>query len=258
MSNMKLKTITTDDVTIFYYVMGEGPAICLIPSTGRGVEDFFELAEKLVEAGFQVILPQPRGIAESKGPLFEIDFHDFATDVVSAIRAETERVIIAGHAYGCWIARTVAADYPDLVRGLVLIAAGSGKFPVELTNAIDCLTSPEADRQERLAALRLAFFAPSSDPEAWLKGWHLDVKNAQRNARVATDTETWWHSGNAPILDLIALHDPFRPPSTYNDYINEFGERVTQIKIDKASHALPDEKPVEVAQHIYAWAETLK
>lgn len=258
MCNMKSRIIKSGEVTIFYYVMGEGPAICLIPSTGRGVNDFFELAEILVEKGFQVILPQPRGIGGSKGPLSGVDFHDFAADTIAAICAETDNVIIAGHAYGCWIARTVAADYPELVRGLVLIAAGSGKFPVELTNAIDCLTSPDAVRQERLAALRLAFFAPDSDPEAWLKGWYLDVKKAQRAARVATDPKTWWHSGSAPILDLIALHDPFRPPSTYNDYISEFGERVTQIKCDEASHALPDEKPEEVAQHILTWAGTLR
>lgn len=258
MNKMKLKTITTGDVTIVYYVLGEGPAICLIPSTGRAVNDFFELAEELASKGFQVILPQPRGIGGSKGPLSGIDFHNFAADTIAAISAETDNVIVAGHAYGCWIARTVAADYPELVRGLVLIAAGSGKFPVELTNAIDCLTSPDTDRQERLAALRLAFFAPESDPEPWLKGWHLDVKNAQRVARVATDPETWWQSGNAPILDLIALHDPFRPPSTYDDYISEFGKRVTQMKCDKASHALPDEKPVQVAQYIFAWVETLR
>lgn len=258
MNNMKSKTITTGDVTIAYYVMGEGTAICLIPSTGRGVDDFFELAEELAGKGFQVILPQPRGIDGSKGPLSGIDFHDFAADTVAAIRAETDSVIVAGHAYGCWIARTVAADYPELVRGLVLIAAGSGKFSVELINAIDCLTSTDADRKERLAALRLAFFAVDSDPESWLKGWYLDVKNAQRAARVATDPETWWHSGRAPILDLIALQDPFRPPSTYKDYISEFGDRVTQKKCDKASHALPDEKPEQVAQYISKWATMLR
>lgn len=255
---MKSKLIVNGDVKISYYVMGEGPAICLIPSTGRGVNDFFELAEKLVELGFQVILPQPRGIGESKGTLSEIDFHDLASDTVMAIRAEVDNVIIAGHAYGCWIARTVAADYPELVRGLVLVAAGSGEFPVELTSAIDILTSTNAKRQERLDALRLAFFAVDSDPEKWLAGWCLHVKNAQRAARAKTELTTWKHSGNAPILDIVALQDPFRPPSTYNDYIDQFGNRVSQKFIDKASHALPDEKPEQVAQHLLAWAKTLR
>lgn len=255
---MKLKVIESGDVIISYYVMGEGPAICLIPSTGRGVKDFFELAENLVEEGFQVILPQPRGIGESKGALSGIDFHDFAADTVMAIRAEVDNVIIAGHAYGCWIARTVAADYPELVCGLVLVAAGSGKFPVELTSAIDILTSTNANKQERLDALRLAFFSVDSDPEKWLDGWFLEVKNAQRVARAKTDPTTWKHSGNAPILDIVALQDPFRPPSTYNDYIDQFGNRVSQKFIDKASHALPDEKPEQVVQHLLAWAKTLR
>ncbi len=254
---MQSGTVAAGEAKIFYHLMGEGPAICLVPSTGRSVHDFFELGEILVEAGFQVILPEPRGIGGSEGPLTGIDFHDFAADIVAAARTQSDRFIIAGHAYGCWIARTIAADYPEAVRGLVFIAAGAGKFPAELTGAVDILTSGNASREECLAALRLAFFAENSDPEPWLDGWHTDLKKAQRAAGAATDRETWWRSGSAPILDLVALQDPFRPPSTYNDYILTFGDRVTQKTINHASHALPDEKPAEVARHIAAWAKTL-
>lgn len=254
---MQIREVSTGNAKITYYVLGEGTSICLIPSTGRGVRDFFELAEALVKLGFQVILPEPRGIGGSTGSLSDVSFHDFAADIAAAIRAETQNVIIAGHAYGCWIARTLAQNYPDLVRGLVLIAAGSGKFPAELTAAIDRLASFDATRDERLTALRLAFFAPSSDPEPWLEGWHLDVKNAQRAACVATNRDTWWPSGSAPILDLVALQDPFRPPTTYNDYVAEFGDRVTQKTVDQASHALPEEKPLQVAHHIAGWCKTL-
>lgn len=256
---MQRKNVIAGDVNIVYHVAGdgEGQVICLLPSTGRSGLDFSELCDALVQHGFTVILPEPRGIGGSKGPMSGIDFHDLAADAVAAIRAETDNVIIAGHAFGCWLARTVAADYPDLVNGLVLVAAGSGKWPDELSEAINLLASADATREERLAALRLAFFAPDSNPEAWLKGWHADVIATQRAARAATDKKSWWHSGRAPILDLVALQDPFRPEQSRNDFILEFGERVSLVTIDGASHALPDEKPVEVAQHISQWAKTL-
>lgn len=254
---MQSRRVVAGETNIVYHVMGEGRSICLLPSTGRGSRDFTELSHALVARGFKVILPEPRGIAGSTGPMTGIDFHDLAADAVAAIRAEADSVVIAGHAFGCWLARTVAADYPELVRGLVLIAAGSGTWPAELSEAIDCLASDEATREERLDALRLAFFAPDSDPETWLEGWHADVIAAQRAARAATDRDTWWHSGTAPVLDLIALQDPFRAPDSHDDFVRELGKRVGVRTVDGASHALPDEKPVEVAEQIFAWERTL-
>ncbi len=255
---MQTRRVVAGEASIVYHVMGEGRAICLLPSTGRSGKDFTELCHALVARGFKVILPEPRGIAGSAGPMTGIDFHDLAADAVAAIRAETDSVIIAGHAFGCWLARTVAAGYPELVRGLVLIAAGSGKWPAELSEAIDCLASEDATREQRLDALRLAFFAAGNDPEPWLDGWHADVIAMQRAARTATDRDSWWHSGTAPVLDLIALQDPFRAPGNRDDFIRELGDRVSIRTVEGASHALPDERPVEVAAQIAAWDEALQ
>lgn len=255
---MQTRNVAAGEARIVYHVMGEGRAICLLPSTGRSGSDFMELGHALVARGFKVILPEPRGIAGSTGPLTGIDFHDLAADAVAAIREETDSVIIAGHAFGCWLARTVAADYPELVRGLVLIAAGSGQWPAELSQAIDRLASVEATREERLTALRLAFFTPDSNPEPWLEGWHSEVIAAQRAARAATDRDSWWHSGIAPVLDLIALQDPFRTAQSHDDFMRELGDRVLVRTIDGASHALPDEKPLEVAVQIAEWEMTLQ
>ena len=90
---------------ISYGVSGRGPAICLLPSTGRGAEDFAQLAAALLGHGYSVILPQPRGIGGSTGPLAGLTLHDLAADAAAVLRtatggAETERVIVGGHAYG--------------------------------------------------------------------------------------------------------------------------------------------------------------
>ena len=39
--------------------------ICLLASTGRGPEDFVQLAEALSQSGFRSILPWPRGTGQS-------------------------------------------------------------------------------------------------------------------------------------------------------------------------------------------------
>ncbi len=236
---------------------GKGEPVVLIASTGRGGGDFHHLARELAALGHSCIAPHPRGISGTDGPLDRISFDDLACDVAHVIRASGGPVIVAGHAYGNWIARTLAANEPDLVKGVVLLAAASGDWPRSLTQAINTLLGDTASREERLAALRHAFFAEGNDPKAWLTGWHKDVADAQRQARHLSDRKHWWGGGSAPILDLIAESDPFRPPRSRSDFRAEFGSRVTTWLIEGASHALPDERPREVARAIHEWSRSL-
>lgn len=258
------KTVRNGHALVSYTVMGrpgdEVPTLCLIASTGRGPEDFVHLAEALAEGGVRVVLPWPRGTAESTGPLEGITFHDLAADAAAALEAEAGKggAVIVGHAYGCWIARTVAQDRPDLVDGIILLAAGGGKWPEDLSKAIEVAMTPEAPEADRLAALRRAFFADGHDPRPWLEGWNARLVVAQRAARAATDRDSWWPSGTAPILDVIGLQDPFRTPEARDFYVREFAPRVELVTIDGASHALPDEKPAEVAAVMLDWVMTLR
>ena len=252
-----LKSATNGDATISYYAQGKGPLILFIASTGRGTEEFGDLAKRLAERGYRVLRPEPRGIGASKGPMTGVTFHDFAKDSAAVIRNEGGNAIVAGHAYGGWIARTLATDHPELTRGVVLVAAGASKWPKEMSAAITMINDPASTREQRLAGLRLAFFAKGNDPTAWLDGWHSDVTTSQREAGKATKRADWWAAGKAPILDLQGGADPFRPAESRNELKAEFGDRVTVAVIDNASHALPAEKPVETANAIADWADRL-
>src|SRR4051795_2957071 len=103
-------------------VLGVGEPIVFIPSRGRGVEDFDSLSKHLVDAGYQAILPGPRGIGGSTGPLEGITYHDLASDIAATIRSVVGGpVTVIGHDFGGRIARTVASDHPRLVKQLVII-----------------------------------------------------------------------------------------------------------------------------------------
>lgn len=253
------RSIQTEAATICYAVVGpqekSAPAVCLIASTGRGPEDFSHLAQALSEGGVRVVLPWPRGVGGSKGAKQDIDFHDLAGDAAAALRAETGTggAYAVGHAYGCWIARTMAQDHDDLVKGIILLAAGAGTWPASLSGDIEVAMSEDNPETERLAALQRAFFAKGNDPRPWLTGWHPALVEMQRAARERTDRESWWPSGKAPILDIVGLQDPFRPPADLEFYVNEFAPRVTLKTVDSASHALPDERPTETAALILEW-----
>jgi len=256
-ADVQHRSIQNGEATIAYSVRGSGPLVMMIASTGRGSAEFAPLAERLTERGYRVVLPEPRGVAGSRGPLRGVTFHDFGDDFAAVIKAEGGPAIVAGHAYGQWIAKTIAADHPEQVRGIVLLAGGARQWPAELSDAITRINDPASSREERLAALRLAFFAPGNDPTAWLDGWHQDVTVSQREARKNTPAEDYWAGGRAPILDLQAGSDPFRPEKSRLETQAEFGDRVTVKVIPNASHALPAEKPRETADAIADWAEGL-
>lgn len=245
-------------IRIGYRVAGDGPLVILIASTGRCAAELRPLAEALNRHGFRVARPEPRGIAPSTGPMTGVTFHDFAADFAAVIEAEraagTGRpAIVAGHAYGTWIARTLASDRPDLIDGVVLLASGARAWPAQLSAAITAINDPATAPEDRLAALRLGFFAEGNDATEWLDGWHPAVVASQRAARAATAQEDWWATGVAPILDLMGGADPFRPAGSERELVDEFGPRVTAAAVEGASHAMPAEKPDEAAAAIAAW-----
>jgi pimeloyl-ACP methyl ester carboxylesterase len=250
-----------DDIRIEVAVEGRGPLIVMLPSRGRGAEDFDEVAGELVKAGFRVLRPQPRGAALSLGPLQNLTLHDLARDVAAVIRnaGDGEPAIIVGHAFGSWVARMTAIDHPELVRGVVMVAAAAKAYPAgfsgakELSEAVRKSADFALPTSERLRYLRLAFFAPNSDARIWLEGWHPAAGEMQSAAGRATNQSEWWSGGSVPLLDLQGELDPFKPRATSNEMRDEFGERAEVVVIPNASHALIPEQPTAVAQAILAW-----
>jgi pimeloyl-ACP methyl ester carboxylesterase len=246
-----------NDVQIDVVAEGSGALIVLLPSLGRAADDYDALAEALAQAGYRVLRPTPRGIGKSTGPA-KASLHDYAEDIAQVITHEDKGpAIVLGHAYGNWVARTVAADHPALVRGVVIAAAASRKFDPRLGGYIDKSEDASLPEAERLKYLHMTFFAAASDPRMWLTGWYPQAKALQRNARTATETESFWGAGRAPMLDLMAAEDPFRLPATVNENRLEFGERVSVAVIPNASHALIPEQPAAVAAAVLAWLRTL-
>jgi len=252
------RIVARGDVRIEVLAQGRGRLVVLLPSLGRASEDFDHLAARLAAAGYRALRPAPRGIGASSGPMTGITLHDLARDVAAVIEAEGGGpAIVAGHAFGNWVARTTAADRPDLVRAVVLLAAAHRNYPQAVRDQLTKCLDLSAPRDERLAALRQVFFAPDNDPTGWLEGWHPEVARAQRTAGTATPTEEWWSAGAAPILDVQAREDAFAPHAGSGKLRAELGERVTIAVIPGAGHALLPEQPEAVADAVLGYLARL-
>ncbi len=248
-------TVDLGEVAIDLIAEGHGPVLVMLPSRGRGSEEFDEGAGRRAGSGFRGLRPQPRGAGRSTGPLEGVRMQDLARDVARVIEREAAGpAVILGHAFGSWIARMVAVAHPRLVAGIVLVAAAAKSFPRELAVAVEQSGAIDLPRDLRLAALRLGFFAQGHDPTPWLDGWFPAAHRVQVTAAAATPQHEYWHAGNAPLLELIPEQDPFKPREKWSETRDDFGARVETVIIPGASHALIPEQPAAVVAVVVPWA----
>lgn len=248
------------DTQIEILSQGAGRLVVLLPSLGRGAEDFDPIAEKLAAAGFRVLRPQPRGIGQSRGPLSGIDLHDYANDVAAVIEsAKGGPAFVVGHAFGNRVARLLATTRPDLVSAVAIVAANVGRdpSPPDLRQAMLASMNTALPEAQRIAALLKVYFAPNNDPRPWLTGWYPEVFVAERVAGDKTSRDEDYAAGRAPVLYLQPEQDPLAGVKNADAYKKALGDRVTVVVIPNASHAAIEERPAFVAEQLIAYANKL-
>lgn len=244
-------------VRVFGLSESNGQYVAIVPSFGRGVEDYTEvygstLTTRLVEAGYRVVLVQPRGIGRSSGELTpgNVTMRLLAHDLLASFDAlGIDSVDLIGHAFGNRLARTFATFFPERVHRLVLLAAG-GAFVLneEQRRCLNDSFNLALDEDERLDALRRAFFARGNDPAVWLNGWYPDLARAQIHAVSKVDGESFKRAGGKPFLLIQASEDFIAPPDKAGRVLkSELGEQVIYAEIPFAGHALTPEQPEIVA-----------
>ncbi len=255
-----LKHLIRKGAEITYRVIGHGPAIVLIPSLGRGSEDFDGLCPLLAQAGLRVILPEPRGI-EASSPLSQADtLHDMAADIAAIIEAEhAAPAVLVGHAAGNWVARVLAHDRPDLARAVALAAAiVTDAVPEGMRASISASFDMALSDQERLGHLARVYFAPGADASVWLSGWWPDVAATQRSAAKRTTNKAWLRVADThPTLYIGAADDVISPPPTTSALRDALGPKASCVVIENAGHALLPEQPKAVADHLASWVQSL-
>jgi pimeloyl-ACP methyl ester carboxylesterase len=247
-----------NDVTLTAVAWGRGETVILLPGLGRSSDSYEEFGPKLGERGFRVIALNPRGIRGSTGALTKLSLHDYARDVAQVIRkAGGTPAHVLGWALGNRIARCTANDYPDVVRSVILIAAG-GKVPgdAEAGEALAALYRPGLSESDRRRFTSLALFAPGSDPSPYLSLWSpawSEAREAQSAASQATALDDWWLGGVAPMLVIQGQQDRIAPVANSRLLREGAGPRVELLEVENAGHAVLLEKPDVVLERVVAF-----
>ena len=257
---MRHVMVTRGDARLEVLTQGAGPVIVLLPSLGRGANDFDAIADRVAAAGFRVLRPQPRGIGRSIGPWTGVTLRDLAADIAAVIEhADGAPAFVVGHAFGNRVARMLASARPELVRAVGLVAANVGRnpSPPKVRAAIRLSADTSAPDDDRVKAMQFVFFAPGNDARVWLKGWHPEVLAAQRIAGDLTPRELDYSAGQAPILYIQPSHDPLACADEAHEYRHAVGGRVTIVVVPNASHAVIVEQPAAVSDALIAYARKL-
>lgn len=237
---------------------GQGPLLVLLPSSLRDSLDFDPLAERLAEGGYRVLRPQPRGMGRSTPPSKGMTLATLATDVAAVVKAfEQGPAVVVGHAYGHWVARVTDHLFPQLVSGVVLLAAAAREFPPGVSEQLAIASDITRTDVERLLALQACMFAPGNDASVWLKGWYPQWRAAYRQASAWPPHEQWYGSTHAPLLDVQGEQDVWRPAHTRKVLTDLLGYRAQAVLVPRAGHAMVPEQPEAVAMAVLSWLDRL-
>jgi pimeloyl-ACP methyl ester carboxylesterase len=106
---------------IGYDVEGEGPLVLFVPGMGDLRSTFRLLTPSIRDAGYRVATTDLRGQGDSDATFDAYGDPETAGDVVALLEALGGPAVIVGNSMGAAAAVLVAAERPELVRGIVLI-----------------------------------------------------------------------------------------------------------------------------------------
>lgn len=113
--------VTRPSGRIGFDVYGQGPLVVLVPGMGDLRSTFRSLAPPLRDAGYRVASTDLRGQGDSDATFDSYGDPETAGDVIALLEELGGQAVIVGNSMGAAAAVIVAAERPEIVRGIVLI-----------------------------------------------------------------------------------------------------------------------------------------
>ncbi|MDX6396210.1 MAG: hypothetical protein QOJ73_7273 [Streptosporangiaceae bacterium] len=278
----------TDGFRLAYDRHGEGLPVVLLHGWPGDRGDYRAVVPLLT--GHDVVVPDLRGFGESDKHLLDSAAAYSAAAQARSVVALIEElglrdVVIAGYDIGSRIGQAVAADRPDLLRGLVvapplpgigariLEPAAQREFWYQAFHQL-ALAEQLIDGQPDAVRGYLAhFWAHWSGPSFELAETDLDRLTAHYAAPGAFTASIGWYRAGAgsvarslaeqpppragrvhvPTTVLWPEHDPLFPPA-WSDRLDDFFDTLRLRPLPSAGHFSPLEAPGAFAEEIRASA----
>ena len=245
--------------------VGEGPPLLLINGYGATKDDWEPAFAEGLAGASRVICPDNRGIGNSESAEEPLTIEAMASDMVELLDSlGIESAAVAGWSMGGFIAQQLAADAPDRVSSLVLMATDpGGSLAVRRTPEVQTkLTDHTGTPHERAKRLLELLFPPAMATDIYDRFGDLvadaqskldiEVLEAQEMAMVGwlkTDAEARLADITAPALIAAGSVDVVIPPQNAELIAARLnGSWLTRFP--GAAHALMAQEPQRISQLI--------
>src|SRR4029077_16415001 len=247
-----------------HYLIDENdPPIVLVHGTMGKSDDWSRVVEKL-SSSRSVIRPNYLERVAGKNSTNALAIRDLADQVVSAVRAEgKQRFDLVGGSLGAAVATCVAAEYPEMVRSLVLISGFSlGSDPRMNLQFKLWLRLVSTDKVAFTKLLLVSGLSPgflSAFDEPTLDGIidtfiaSTDWRPIEQIIRVdlSLDVREYAARIKTPALLITAKHDQIVPPAYSENLVPD----AKTIELN-SGHLILLEKPVELASAILSFCQS--
>jgi pimeloyl-ACP methyl ester carboxylesterase len=228
------------------------PVMLMIHGAGGSHLHYPATMRQMPEAN--AVVPDLSGHGDSHG-----DGHttiaDYAADIIALLDAlHIDSAIIAGHSMGGAIALTLALDYPQRVRGLILLSTGA-----KLSVHPDILNGVLSEFMQTARTLMDWQWHPHTDQDLrevigykTLIGTPAHIVYGDYAACNVFDVRTRLAEIKVPTLIIGGTLDKLTP-SRYSEYLHEHIAGSTLSLIEAGAHMVVQEQPKAVAAAIHTW-----
>jgi pimeloyl-ACP methyl ester carboxylesterase len=282
------RSAPVDGFTLAYDRSGTGEPVILLHGWPGDRTDYRVLGPALALASScDVIVPDLRGFGESDkhpaDPAAQYSPAAQARSVAGLVRElGLDRVLVAGYDVGSRVAQAMAADYPDLLRALVISPPlpGIGRRVLEPQAQREfwyqsfhqlALAEELIDGQpDQVRAYLTHFWEHWSGPGFQLDPSYLDhLVSVYGPPGAFTASITWYRAGSGAVARSLAEQAPdpadrialpvtvlwpeFDPlfPRDWSDRVGEFYRDISVRPVDGVGHFTPLECPTEFADAIH-------
>jgi len=123
--------IEVNDIKLHYVDHGgNGPILIMMHGLTANGHAFDGIAAAGLAKSFRLICPDLRGRGQSDHPAFHYTFEDHAKDIVGLVKhLGVDKVHLAGHSFGGYLAFYIAVSYPSIADKIVILDAAKAMNP---------------------------------------------------------------------------------------------------------------------------------
>jgi 3-oxoadipate enol-lactonase len=248
--------IRNGDVQLTLERIGSGPRhVLFVHGWISARRMWYDVVARLDDRAFTMHLLDLRGCGRSDRPRDAHALEDYAGDVRAALTAMPQPVTLVGHSMGGKLAQYIAAERPERLERMILVAPGSAAGARASEKHRDltlrAFGSRERIEQFQRAAMRRAVSndvterivddALVASYDHWI-GWYDDGRVRNFSARL--------REIDVPVLAIAGGADPLVSVSRVRHDVVEAIDGALFVMLRDAGHNLPVETPDDIAEAI--------